>query len=114
MSRQLHVARIYEVELEYGGLCGDEITAFTRLIDLLDIETVQQNDADDYYEIERAELEHLRDIVAGEHEFYEENAEAIEDILDEADIDHERMVAALDAMIAESDQRDSIVHIFFM
>lgn len=112
MSRQLHVARVYEVELEYSGLCGDEITAFLNLIDLLDIETALQNDADDYYEIERAELEHLRDIIAGKHELYEENADAIEEILAEAGIDHERMVAALDAMITESDQNDSIVHIF--
>lgn len=112
MGRQLHIARIYKIELEYGGLCGDETVAFRRLIDLLDIETQRQSDADDYYEIERDELEYLRDILDCKHRLYEENAEAIGEILSEAGTTRERMVAALDVMITESDQSDSLVHIF--
>lgn len=112
MSRQLHIARIYKIELEYGGLCGDETVAFRRLIDLLEIETRLQSDADDYYEIERDELEHLRAILDCEHRLYDENAEAIEEILSEAGTTRERMTAALDVMITGSDQSDSLVHIF--
>lgn len=110
MSRLLRIAKVYKVELEYGGLCNDELRAFTGLINLFDIEINYQSDDDRKYEIERAELEHLRDILASKNKTYQECD--VEEVLSEAGITHERMITALGVMISESDQDDSLVHIF--
>ena len=112
MSRQLNIARVYKVELEYGGLCNDELYAFTGLINLFDIEIDYQSNDDSEYEIERAELEHLRDILSIQNKTYQENAAEVEEILSESGMTRERMITALDLMISESDQDDSLVHIF--
>ena len=112
MCRQLQIAKVYKVELEYGGLCSDELDAFTQLLDLFDIEVEHQNQKGSELEIERAQLEFLRGILTGENNAYAKNAEAAEDILAEAGMTREKMVAALDEMICTSDQDDSLVHIF--
>lgn len=112
MCRRLQIAKAYQVELEYAGLCGDELDAFIQLLDLFDIEVEHQNQKGSELEIERAQLEFLRGILVGENKTYEKNTEAVEDILSEACITRERMVAALDEMIYASDQDDSLVHIF--
>lgn len=112
MCRRLQIAKVYKVELEYGGLCGDELYAFTQLLDLFDIEVEHQNKDGSELEIERKELEHLRSIMSGENNSYAKNAEAVEDILADARITRERMVAVLDIMISQSDPNDSLVHIF--
>ena len=111
MCKRLNIAKIYKVELEYGGLCGDEIKAFTQLLDLFCIDTYQNND-ENYLEIERTQLEHLHRILSGEHRAYAANIEAVEEILSAGNLTHERMVAALDILITGSDPSDSLVHIF--
>lgn len=45
MCRQL-IAKVYKVELVYGGLCGDELDAFTQLLGLFDIKVEYQNQDD--------------------------------------------------------------------
>lgn len=112
MCRRLQIATVYKVELEYGGLCGDELGAFTQLLNLFDIEVEHQNKDGSELEIERKELEHLRSIMSGENNSYAKNAEAVEDILADARITRERMVAAIEEMIYASDQDDSLIHIF--
>lgn len=113
MCKRLNVAKIYKVELEYGGLCGDEINAFVRLLDFFDIEIAYRSADDRELEIERAELEHLHRILSGKHRAYAPNAEAVEEILLAGNLTRERMVAALDIMLSHSDQDDSLVHIFY-
>ena len=112
MSRQLRIASVYKVELEYGGLCNDEQQAFLRLLYTLNIKIDFQSEDENELEISRSELERLRSILSGEHRAYEKNAEEVEEILAEANLTRERMISALDIMIAESDQDDSLVHIF--
>lgn len=112
MNRQLQIAKVYKVEQEYGGLCNDELYAFTGLINLFDIEIDYQRNDDSEYEIERAELEHLRDILSTQNKTYQQNSAEAEEILSEAGITREHMITALGVMISESDQDDSLVHIF--
>lgn len=112
MCRRLNVAKIYKVELEYGGLCSNEIEAFMRLLDLFDIEIASRNNDDRELEIERAGLERLRHILSGKHRAYAANTEAVEEILSAGNMARERMVAALDILITGSDPSDSLVHIF--
>lgn len=112
MCKRLNVAKMYRVELEYGGLCSDEIDAFMRLLDLFDIEIASRSNDDRELEIERAELEHLHCILSGKHRAYAPNVEAVEEILLAGNLTRERMVAALGIMTAGSDQDDSLVHIF--
>ena len=112
MSRQLRIAKVYKVELEYGGLCNNELCAFTGLLNLFDIEINFQSDDDSEYEIERAELEYPRDTLSTQNKTYQENATEVEETLSEAGITRERMITALSVMISESDQDDSLVHIF--
>ena len=112
MSRQLRIASVYKVELEYGGLCNDEQRAFLRLLYLLDIKIDFQSDDENNLEISRSELERLHGILAGDNKTYTENTEAIDEILSEANITRERMTEALCVMITCSDQNDSLVHIF--
>lgn len=112
MCKRLNIAKIYKVELEYGGLCSDEIDAFMRLLDLFDIEIASRSNDDRELEIERAELERLHRILSGKHRAYAPNAEAVEEILLAGNLTRERMVAALGIMTAGSDQDDSLVHIF--
>lgn len=112
MCRRLNVAKIYKVELEYGGLCSNEIEAFIWLLEFFDIEIASRSDDDRELEIERAGLERLRDILTGRHRAYAENAEQIEEVLSSGNLTCERMVAALDILITGSDPSDSLVHIF--
>lgn len=112
MRKKLIVATVYKVQVEYAGLCNDELTAFMRLIDLFEVEIHAQNDDNSEYLFERAELEHLRDILSGDNKTFTESAEDVEDILSEACMTRERMLTALDVMITRSDQDDSLVHLF--
>ena len=112
MCRRLNVAKIYKVELEYGGLFSDEIDAFMRLLDLFDIEIASRSNDDRELEIERAGLERLRRILYGKYRAYAANAEEIEEVLSSGNLTRERMVAALDILITGSDPSDSLVHIF--
>ena len=103
---------MYRVELEYGGLCSDEIVAFIWLLEFFKIEIASRSDDDRELEIERAGLERLHRILSGKHRAYAENAEQIEEILSSGNLTRERMVAALDILITGSDPNDSLVHIF--
>lgn len=111
MCRRLNFAKIYKVELEYGGLCGDEINAFMRLLDFFD-KTAYRSADDRDLEIRRAELERLRNILAFGSRIYTRKAEPINAILSDADMTRVRMIAALDIMISRSDQDNGLVHIF--
>lgn len=106
------IAKVYKVEREYSGLCNDELYAFTGLINLFDIEIDYQSNDDSEYEIERAELEHLRDILSTQDKTYQQNAAEVEEIFSAAGMTRERMIAALGVMISQSDQNDDFVHIF--
>lgn len=112
MCKRLNVAKVYRVELEYGGLCEGGIDAFLQLLGLFDIKVAYRSDDDRELEIERTELERLCGLLSEKNKAYADRAEAVEELLSAGGVTCERMTEAIGILISESDPDDSLVYLF--
>ena len=112
MSRNLHVAKVWQIEYKYPGMKGsDDQDAFYNSLEMFEVE----NSADDIYtndfEVERAALQDLRRHISEQDEVFQKQAEDFQSELEKIDMTREKFIAILDNLINDSDQWDAYVHL---
>ncbi len=110
MSRQLHFGETYQIKYGYAGLYGcDGQDAFYDILQLFDIYHTAEDRYDDDYEVERTELQRLRQIITEQGEEFKENEEEYNKCLDMLQQTHEEFISVLDELINDSDQNNEYV-----
>lgn len=112
MSRNLHVAKVWQIEYEYPGMYGcDGQDVFYNILTMFGIENSAENIYTDDFEIERSGLQQLKRHITGQDDTFRQHAGAFHAELEIIGMSTDDFVAVLDRLINDSDQSDAYVHI---
>ena len=112
MSRILHVAKVWQVKYEYPGMYGcDGQDAFYNILEMFDVRNSAEDIYTDDFEIERSELQRLKQHITGRDDAFRQHAEAFHAELDKIEMDTDGFIAVLDNLINDSDQSDAFIHV---
>lgn len=112
MSRNLHVGTVYRIEYGYPGLYGaDGQDALYDIFRMFGVDTSTEDRYVDDYEVERTELERLREDIISQKEIFQKYAEPFEKALKRMEQTREGFIKVLDRLINDSDQQNSWVFI---
>ncbi len=110
MSRQLHFGETYQIKYGYSGLYGgDGQDAFYDIMRMFDIENSAEDRYTDDYEVERTELQKLRQIITEQGEEFKNNETEYNKCLKMIEKTHDEFVGILDGLIKDSDQQNEYV-----
>lgn len=112
MSRNLHVAKVWQIEYRYPGLYGcDGQDAFYNILEMFNVKNSAEDIYTDDFEIERSGLQQLKRHITGQDDTFRQHAGVFHAELDKIGMSTEEFVAVLDRLINDSDQSDAFVHV---
>ena len=112
MGHHLHVVTCNHIEYEYAGLSNTNISILDDFLQLFEIDVDYRSIDQDEYQIERSELQRLRDILVNEDETYRAHAATVQKLLKTIEMTKDKFITkVLDVMIQRSDQSDSTVYL---
>lgn len=111
MSWNLHVAKVHKIEYDCLGLSGsDTHIALAQIFNLFGINASSGDTDEDDFEIDRAELIRLRDMIANDDELVQEESAKFDQYLSNGGLTRDEFVNTLTNMIEMSDQDDDTVY----
>lgn len=112
MSRNLHVGTVYQIKYGYPGLWGcDGQDALYDIFSLFEIANSAEDIYTDDYEVERTELQRLRQILTDKGETFHENETELNACLAKMGKTFDEFIEVLDRLINDSDQNNESVFI---
>lgn len=112
MARNLHVAKVWQIEYEYPGMYGcDSQEVFYNILEMFDIKHSAEDIYTDDFDIERSELQQLRQHIIEQDDIFLQHAETFHVELEKIEMNREKFIAVLDRLIDGSDQSDRFVHV---
>lgn len=112
MSRNLHVAKVWQIEYRYPGLYGcDGQDAFYNILEMFNVKNSAEDIYTDDFEIERSELQRLKRHISERDDTFRQHAEAFHAELEKIGMDTDSFIAVLDSLINDSDQSDAFIHV---
>ena len=112
MSRNLHVAKVWQIEYEYQGMYGgDGQDVFYDILTMFEVDNSAEDTYTDDFEIARSGLQRLRKHISEQDETFRQNAEEFYYCLAKVGMVREKLIKVLDCLINGSDQSDAYVHV---
>lgn len=112
MARNLHVAKVWQIEYEYPGMYGcDSQEVFYNILEMFGIEHSAEDIDTDDFDIERPELQRLRQHIVERDGTFRRHAKTFHAELEKIEMSRKRFIAVLDRLINGSDQSDRFVHV---
>lgn len=112
MARNLHVARVWQIEYEYPGMHGgDGQDIFYDILTMFEVDNSAEDAYADDFEIARSGLQQLRRHISEQDETFRQKAGEFYSCLAKAGTDREKFIEILDCLINGSDQSDAYVHV---
>ena len=112
MARNLHVAKVWQIEYEYPGMYGcDSQEVFYNILEMFDIKHSAEDICTDDFDIERSELQQLRLHIVEQDDTFRQHAEKFHAELEKIEMNREKFIAVLDRLIDGSDPSDRFVHV---
>lgn len=111
MSWNLHIAKVHKIEYDCPGLSGsDAHLALAQIFNLFEINASSGDTDEDDFEIDRAELIRLRDMIVNNDQIVQEEFAEFDQYLSRTGLTRDEFVNALTNMIEMSDQDNDTVY----
>lgn len=112
MSRNLHVAKVWQIEYGSPKMNGDDgQEVLYRILEMFDVDNSAEDIYTDDFEIERTGLQDLCRHITVKDEVFQKQAEEFNTKLDEIGMSREEFIAILDHLINDSDPSDAYIHV---
>lgn len=112
MARNLHVAKVWRIEYEYPGMYAyDSQDVFYNILEMFGIEHSAEDIDTDDFDIERPELQRLRQHIVERDGTFRRHAKTFHAELKKIGMSRKRFITVLDRLINDSDQSDTSVHV---
>lgn len=112
MARNLHVAKVWQIEYECPGMNGgEEQDALYRILEMFGVDNSAEDICTDEFEVSRAGLQSLRGHITERDGVFREHVEKFNEELEKTGMSREKFIEVLDCLINNSDQSNAYVHV---